>query len=295
MRNIELFKWEIIYFSIGLINRRNIDDTEFFNYIKTKYDNNSELKKMISYCRREVSYELANLMTIVLNYKLASLNNDEKNLLKYKNEFSKIKDIKLESYERVEKPTTYYFTKNARTIEKPQKIAEALDLYLNGIPDEKVKENLDISSNANLGNYIKRNIHYIENYDKFVRFYIKYHNIEKTSIEEIDQFIITIEFFLKHLIENYFEGNTLMSKYGSYESLLEYFKNFKNFIQTGSEEPKTILGAEIKCIDDDFLNEQYKLMVKIIKYYRYLSNINKISDESISEIKSLYLKNIIKN
>ena len=86
---------ELIYFVEDVINKRNLSDEEFFKFIKTKHENTRGFKRTIIFCREILSSDLANQMEVIFNYKLASLNNDEEALKKYREAFLKIKNIKL--------------------------------------------------------------------------------------------------------------------------------------------------------------------------------------------------------
>lgn len=67
---------ELIYFAEDLINKRNLNDKDFFAFIKTKYNNISLFRRDITFCKEILYKELANQMELILNYKLASLNNN---------------------------------------------------------------------------------------------------------------------------------------------------------------------------------------------------------------------------
>ena len=48
-------------------------------------------------------------------------------------------------------------------------------------------------------------------------------------------------------------------------------------------------------IKEEFLIQGYKTILNILKNYKVLSNIDKVNDDNLSKIKSLYLENIIEN
>lgn len=330
-------RYEIMYFAIDLINKRNLSNEDFFKYINCKYDDIRSLRRHISYCKEMVSKELGTQMEIVLNYKLASMNNNKEMLEKYKTQFCSLKNIKLNSNEKTKKaPIITEFNKSEyykRAKEKPELINNALDNYINGASKEEIMEILGISSN--LANYFKQNLNYISDYEKYIKFYINNYKLDVISENDINELIEIIEFFIKNIQYNYellntYKQNTekyrkeimqihigdenlnpyllknigrvlkykivkINSLYKSYSSILEYLKQFKEFLKDGNKLPEPLLQNKILNIDEQFIKEAYLSSSKIIRYYQLLSTITKLDDDGISLVKNLYLKNITKN
>lgn len=330
---------ELIYFVEDVINKRNLSDEEFFKFIKTKHENTRGFKRTIIFCREILSSDLANQMEVIFNYKLASLNNDEEALKKYRKDFVKIKNIKLHFIEESGNKTPM---KNScktlpsckRAEEKPGLIDKALKSYIDDADEKKAKSILQI--NSNLNEYIKSNINYIDDYEQYIKFYIKYCKLEKISVNEINEFIIIVKFFLQNLKDTYeklmeYKTNTSHYEeeirnikvdkaedlsevicnninrlcqyklkrvnviYESYASFLEYLEELKSFLENQNEIPSIVPCKKMVNIKEEFLIQGYKTILNILKNYKVLSNIDKVNDDNLSKIKSLYLENMIEN
>ena len=330
---------ELIYFVEDVINKRNLSDEEFFKFIKTKHENTRGFKRTIIFCREILSSDLANQMEVIFNYKLASLNNDEEALKKYREAFLKIKNIKLHFIEKGSNKTQ--MNNSCKTLpsckraeEKPGLIDKALNSYIDNADEKKAKSILEI--NSNLNEYIKSNINYIDDYEQYIKFYIKYCKLEKISINEINEFIIIVKFFLKNLKDNYeklmeykndashyeeqirnikvdkaedlnevicnninklcqYKLKRVNAIYESYASLLVYLEELKSFLENQNEIPSIVPYRKLVNIKEEFLIQGYKNILNILKNYKVLSNIDKVNDDNLSKIKSLYLENIIEN
>ena len=332
---------ELIYFVEDVINKRNLSDEEFFKFIKTRHSNIAGFRNTIVFCREVLSSELANQMKVILNYKLASLNNDEEALKKYSEDFVKIKNIKLHfigegSNKTLIKHDYKMLPSYKKSEEKPKLIDKALKSYIDDADEEKAKSILEINPNLSLNEYIKTNISCIEDYEQYIKFYIKYYKLEKININEINEFIIIIKFFLQNLEvtyeklmvyktnPSYYEKEIRNMKvdkaeessevirnninrlcqykiqrvnkvYESYISLLIYFEELKSFLENPDEIPNVVSHNKLVNIKEDFLIQGYKTVLNALKNYKSLSSINRVNDDNLSKIKSLYLENIIEN
>lgn len=334
-----IHRCELIYFAEDLINKRNLDDKDFFSFIKTKYENIREFRRDITFCREVLSSELANQMEVILNYKLASLHNDEEALKKYREDFFKIKNVKFNfgetSYDKPKGSICFTKAKSyERAGEKPELIDKALKSYINNENLEQAKSILKIDSK--LSEYIKTNLNYISDYEQYVEFYIKYYKIKKININELNELIIVLNFFLQNLKDNYskliiyrtnpkyyekeirnmkvdktkdlssfvvdnisrlcqYKLKRIDAIYQSYDEILKYFEKLKSFLEEKSKIPKAVSYHKLVNIKEEFLNNEYKIILEFFRNYKSISVTDKINDDDIEKIRNLYLEKVIEN
>lgn len=180
-----------LLFYKDIVNHRSMTAKEFFKYINNKYGENYKIMEKIEYMSYNISSYKANKLKIILNYKKAELSNKFEEMRALEEKFKKIKNVEIKEYNgEKSKAKRYNFKSNTDEIKKD--LDKLLDDYLNdeiNLTDRELK-----NLNARLLNHIS-----LIDYKKYIDFVIKRKKVEVVNLNDINQIIEVLEFFIKNL------------------------------------------------------------------------------------------------
>ena len=318
------------------VENKNLNYSKFIEAINTKMNKNYNekmLKNYIYFIRQNMSVSKSEVMNDILNYTIA----------KEKNDFKKIntleKKINVNDYVEYKKQTILVDKVNLEDIKMKQNIdhkisvAQIKEKMNNVIKENDDKKDTSKKSDALLLTSIKKNIREIDP-EKYVDFLIVNNDISVTSIEELDQFLQVINYFITNIqykidtlksynisvdedkIRNFYITNeeTLTKAYtdsiiklynwklNRLENLLDKYKILYNSIievknTMHIKNPEKIASTDLCKIkeDEQFVYDYYKQLEKIKKQYENnVKKLNTIGQEGINKIEKVYMKKIIK-
>lgn len=288
---------ENYYFLEDFINKKDLNDSEFLEYITKRYGTLPKIKGRINYIRENISYIIAHKLETILKYKTGSKEIKQQ----LEEEFNKIKNVRINPgiELRTNNKSLYLDNTSGRNqkimMEKPSRINTALEEYINGKSEDEVKEILKISSNMN--EYIKTNLKYVQSLEKYILFFMKYNNVDTIEINELDQMIEVLRFFVENL-------ETTYNKFESYsEDISKYEDDIRSFYISGEEnlgETKTSSLCKLynwKVNKIKFLLSEYRnvlnsyLQIRLLLETKEDINIKFIGKTEFKNIEEEFLMN----
>lgn len=308
-----------LYFYMDVVNNRNLKAEEFFDYLTKKYNPNGDLFRKIDSLSGLLTPIRADKVNIVIQYKRAELRNKFELIKKLQNDFDKITDAQIDETIDVRKPNktcmkTFLDIKKDNTDNIREELNTFLDDYLNNKKSFTEKE---------VYNYSQRLTKHISiiDYEKYVTFLIKKDNIKTIDINEVDQVIEVLRYFIKNLNENKNELKVLeyvikirllqIEKYdeeiktiesylekgtkGDIESLLNTIKRLKQdsyeILKLSMDKVDSIKIMGEENISSSITENKKKLLIwKMQKIDNYLNDYNRILNQLI-KIKNILDKN----
>lgn len=268
---------EQLLFYTDIVNHRNLEPLEFFDYVKGKYNfkSYSAIYERIERIGYILSLAKANTLKIIIDYKKAILNGDNNVVNELKSDFDKIRDIVLEenTYNvQGKKPAVFVKPRSKDKNLIANTLNSTIEDYLNG------KEFTEAEYNR-LKTNIRSHMSLVDK-DMYTDLIIKKVDAKMINNKDLDDLIKVLEYFIFNL-------NNTLKEIKDYEDILDsedVSNKIKNIFVGGEENLTDEENKSIKVLYNWKLN-RLKKYIKV--YNNVISYINAFKENIESDNKNL--------
>lgn len=129
---------EYLFFYMDVVNNRNLQAAEFFNYLNKKYGTNDYISNKINRLSDRISIIKANKLKTIIQYKRAELNNNIEKMQELKSDFDKIVDVKIDGEQS--RSTYKYIVLDKNYEKKSEEVKEKIKIELDEFLDDYLEE-----------------------------------------------------------------------------------------------------------------------------------------------------------